>query len=129
MFRGQRAVSARPLLAALEDGHTGGRVEVYLGCLRQARHRHVEADRQDRLDDLLLAEMQPHGSEDRFGDTDVVDDFPAERQQRLFGGIERGVLVFSLFDAVDLLLRDADAKRVRTMLALLIEAVLALSDL
>ena len=41
--------SARSLLAALEDGHAGGGIEVDLGCLRQARHRHVEADREDRF--------------------------------------------------------------------------------
>jgi hypothetical protein len=64
--------------------------------------------------------MLAHGGEDRLGDTHVLDDFPTERQQRLFGGIERRVLVFALLDAVDLLLRDADAERDRNMLPPLI---------
>src|SRR3954453_3180452 len=87
MCGGQSAVSARPLLAALEDGHTSGGIEVDIGCLRQACHRHVEADCEDGFDDLLFAEMRAHGGKHRLGDTYVLDDFPTERQQRLFGGI------------------------------------------
>src|SRR3954447_1260302 len=129
MCGGQSPVSARPLLAALEDGHTSGGIEVDISCLRQACHRHVEADCEDGFDDLLFAEMRAHGGKHRLGDTYVLDDFPTERQQRLFGGIERGVLVFSLLDAVDLLLRDADAECDRNMLPPLIGTVLPLRDL
>ena len=71
MCGGQSAVSARPFLAALEDGHTSGGIEVDIGCLRQACHRHVEADREDGFDDLLFAEMRAHGGKHRLGDTYV----------------------------------------------------------
>jgi len=73
--------------------------------------------------------MLAHCGEDRCGNAHVLDDFPAERQQRLFGGIEGGVLVFALFDAVDLFLRDTDAKRDRNMLPPLIDTMLPLRDL
>src|SRR5437899_2593578 len=73
--------------------------------------------------------MLAHRSKYRFGDAHVLDDFPAERQQRLLSGIERGVLVFALFDAIDLLLRDTDAERDRNVLPPLIDAMLPLRDL
>ena len=73
--------------------------------------------------------MRAHRGEHRRGDAHVLDDFPAERQQRLFGGIERGVLVFALFDAIDLPLRDTDTERDRHMLPPLIGAMLPLRDL
>ena len=58
-----------------------------------------------------------HRGKHRLGDAYVVDHFPAERQQRLLGGVERRILVLALLDAIDLPLGDADAERDRNAAA------------
>src|SRR5690242_14740275 len=60
---GPSATSRAPLLAAVEHGHAGGRIEIGLCRLCQPRHHHVAPDREDGFDDLLVAEMLLRGAE------------------------------------------------------------------
>src|SRR3954463_5892187 len=76
-LRSGSVISGARLLAAVIDRHAGRGIEIGFGRLGDARHHHIEAEGDDRFDDLLVAEMFAHGGEDRRGNADVLDHFAA----------------------------------------------------
>ncbi|MGY4175608.1 hypothetical protein ACVIHH_000899 [Bradyrhizobium sp. USDA 4518] len=94
-----------------------------------SRHHHVEAERDDRLDDLLIAEMLAHRGKGRIADADLLDHLAAEAKQRTLGCVECSIVVFAALDGIDLRLGDADTERDRHMLPPFIGAALELRGL
>src|SRR5215475_2805498 len=82
---GVSAISRAPLLATVEHGHAGSRIEIGLGGFCQPRHHHVAADGDDGFDDLLVAEVLAHAREHGLADANILDHLAAEGEQRALG--------------------------------------------